>query len=45
MGGKGVKVSKIDKGIEKKRSNEDRVHLSDGTGQEDQPSSQAQIPE
>ncbi len=40
-----IEVSKIDDGVEKIGGDEDRVHLSKGIGQKDQPPSQAEIPE
>jgi hypothetical protein len=40
-----VNVSKIDDGVQKIRRDEDRVHLPNRIGEEDQPSSQAEIPE
>jgi hypothetical protein len=40
-----VEVSKVDDRIEKIGSDKNRVHLAKGIGQEDQSTSQAEIPE
>jgi len=39
-----VEVSKVDDGIEKIGSDEDRIHLPNSVGQEDQSSPQAEVP-